>query len=402
MPGVQTISLVSELPWITDPVTVAIPLYKGKPQLELNGAKVGGTSRGLCIFNTGNCTISGLIINRFFIGIHVSVCTAGNVISNNYIGTDASGTQMLSNNMGIQIFYSPDNQIGVFGRNVISGNGAGVLIAGGSGNVVQGNYIGTDASGSQPLSNFDAGIWIKDAGYNQIGGIGTPPNVISGNGGGIRIDDSSGIVVQGNYIGVDKTGLAAFGNFWYGVRITNSSYNRIGSTSAGAGNVIAYNGVFGPDPAGVRVENGIGNTIRGNSIFSQIRGLGIDLAPDGVTPSDLGDGDTGANNLQNYPDNLDAASDGVSTVVSGRLSSTPNTEFTIDFYSNQGCGNGEGETYLFSRAVFTNSSGYAYFSFFSPVNVAVGRYITATATAARPNPADTSEFSPCAAVHPPA
>jgi hypothetical protein len=52
------------------------------------------------------------------------------------------------------------------------------------------------------------------------------------------------------------------------------------------------------------VPEGTGNSIRGNSIYSNgstNAHLGIDLGIDGVTPNDNGGADTGAHNLQNFP-----------------------------------------------------------------------------------------------------
>src|SRR5262249_19782616 len=125
-----------------------------------------------------------------------------------------------------------------------------------------------------------------------------------------------------------------------------------------------------------------------NSIFSNSF-LGIDINNDDVTPNDACDGDTGANNLQNFPVLTSASS----ALVRGTLNSTPNTAFTIQFFSNSTCdpsGNGEGQTFVGSTAVTTNASSNASFSF--PASLALGQFITATATDPSNN---TSEFSQC-------
>jgi len=157
--------------------------------------------------------------------------------------------------------------------------------------------------------------------------------------------------------------------------------NTIGGTTAGAGNTIAFN-----TQDGVAVLSGTRNAILGNSIFSNT-GLGIDLEPDGVTPNDPDnpdtpaidpDADTGANNLQNFPD-LDQ----------GKLISTPNTFFRIEFFTNPECdpsANGEGKTFLSATTATTNNNGEATFVIPSGENL--------TATATDPN-TNTSEFSKC-------
>ena len=77
--------------------------------------------------------------------------------------------------------------------------------------------------------------------------------------------------------------------------------------------------------------------------------MGVDLSlsypgGDGPTPNDPLDADTGPNNLQNYP----VLTGATQTTVAGTLNSTPNTTFTLEFFSNTECdpsGYGEGETF---------------------------------------------------------
>jgi hypothetical protein len=160
------------------------------------------------------------------------------------------------------------------------------------------------------------------------------------------------------------------------------------------GNTIAFN-----SPGGVRIQSpGTGNAVLSNSIFSN-NGLGIDLEPNGVTANDPGDGDTGANNRQNFPVLTLAASG--STVIEGTLNSTPNTQFRIEFFSNSACdpsGHGEGETPVGATMVTTDGSGNVAFGVILGATVPVGHFITSTATDPDNN---TSEFSQCIAVTPP-
>jgi hypothetical protein len=137
-----------------------------------------------------------------------------------------------------------------------------------------------------------------------------------------------------------------------------------------------------------------GNAVLSNAIFSNTA-LGIDLGGDGVTGNDAGDGDGGANGLQNFPV-FDAHLG--STIIAGTLSSTVSTNFTLQFFSNGACdgsGNGEGETLLSTIAVTTDGSGDATYADTLGTTLAKGTAITGTATDASGN---TSEFSACSGV----
>ena len=129
-----------------------------------------------------------------------------------------------------------------------------------SGNRVQGNFIGTDVSGTIALGN-GTGVFIQasfTAGpkKNIIGGPAPGEgNVISGNTRGVFIEDDDlvgtiGNLIQGNLIGTDVSGTSALGNVTYGVEVRGASDNTIGGNSAGEGNIIANNGL-----AGVFVNN---------------------------------------------------------------------------------------------------------------------------------------------------
>jgi hypothetical protein len=214
-----------------------------------------------------------------------------------------------------------------------------------------------------------------------------------GNGISIRLATATGISVQGNFIGTDVTGMAALGNDANGVWIERASNNAIGGMASGAGNTIAFNG-----GDGVLVDSSFGpttgNTIFGNSVFSNVN-LGIDLFPDGPTPNDLGDGDAGANNLQNFPILTSADSVGANTTILGTFNSTANDSFRLEFFANDSCdssGYGEGQTFIGSTNVLTDGSGNASINITFPVAVAGGKFITATATDTAGN---TSEFCQC-------
>src|SRR5262249_32074353 len=199
-------------------------------------------------------------------------------------------------------------------------------------------------------------------------------------------------VIKGNLIGITRLG-GSLPNARRGVSIeAGSSGNTIGGVAAGEGNTIAFH-----SGAGVFVDSGTGNAIRGNSIFAN-GALGIDLAPAGVTPNDHCDADSGANGLQNYPVLLSASSLNGTTTISGSLDSTPSSSFTVDFYANTECdpsGFGQGRTYIGTLPpLMTDGNCAATFQASFPTSFPV-RFISATATDSARN---TSEFSNCLAV----
>lgn len=339
----------------------------------------------------------------------------GNQILGNYIGINAAGTAALPVFGGV-FLASSNNIVGgttAAARNVIgAGDYGGVVIQpfafGTSGNLIQGNYIGTDATGSVAFGFIQQGVVIFGPSDNNVIG-GTSPgagNVISGNGFGFRIEGSgggadgppTGNVLQGNFIGVAADGFTPLPNRSQGVRLADAFNTTIGGTTPGAGNVIAFNGPGGD--VGVNglemLGGGNGNSIRGNSIFSNGR-LGIDLSPTGVTANDAGDTDDGPNKLQNFPLITSVTSNSGQTTISGTLNSTASTTFSIDFYSNAACdpsGNGEGGKpfSLNSGLVTTDANGNGIFNVIVAAPLPSGRIITATATDPSGN---TSEFSPC-------
>ena len=420
--GPHTIHPATGLPTISDPVIIdgytqpgASPNTNGPGlglntvlKIELDGTNVGAGVNGLRI-SAGSSTVRGLVINRVSClgscapgkGIRLDT-NGGNVIEGNFIGTDITGTADLGNDSaGVYILSANNNTIGGAvpeARNIISGNNTQQvhIWSGATGNLVQGNFIGTDVTGTVALGDgFSPAVYIGFSPNNIIGGT-TPEvrNVISGNNNatGVYIEGNSatGNWVQGNFIGTDVTGTAALGNNG-GLRITNGAVNNtIGGTIAGAGNTIAYN-----DDDGVQVSSfGPGNAILSNSIFSNT-GLGIDLDPNGVNPNDAGDPDTGPNNRQNFPMLTMAGSDQGMTDVEGTIDSTPNNEFRLEFFSNLACdpsNHGEAENLIGSTDVITGGSGNTSFvaTFFE--TVPSGSFITATATDLGGN---TSEFSQC-------
>ena len=262
-----------------------------------------------------------------------------------------------------------------------------------AGNLVEGNYIGVTPDGAHPVGSAFTGVIIfAGATNNTIGGtVAGAGNLISGFWGyGVYISDAgtSGNLVQGNIIGADLTGTNALGNGYANVLLQlGATNNVIGGTGAGAGNVIAFSGGAGVVLLNTNTTN---NAIRGNPIFSN-GGLGIDLNNDGVTANHIGFL-AGPNDLQNYPVITNAFGYAESTIIAGTLNSLATRGFLIDVYRNAApdpSGFGQGQFYLGTVSVTTDGAGNATFALTNSSGNYAGQYFAATATSVG---GDTSEF----------
>ena len=387
--------------------------------VDTDGVTVGGLGRPVSnTFGTTGNTIGGIspaarnVIASNEASVILILNDGGNtLVQGNYIGTNAPGTA----------------PIGTAGNGIVVELGSGVTIGGsapGAGNVVnatnigvqvgpqpsnttvQGNLIGTDATGTIAFHTLSFGINLVGTLTNAMIGGNTPGagNVVSSGGDGIQIGDNgqggpTGVVIQGNKIGTDITGTMPLGNGLCGIFVSSSTAGTIGGASAEQGNIIAFSGTNGVSISSATT----GWAILGNSIHDNTR-LGITLGGrcDDQTampvPNDHCDTDTGANDLQNYPVIMSASFGGGMVTLSGTLDSVPNTGFRIEFFSNtegDPSGFGEGKTFLGSTIVTTNGSCSASFG---PLSFPVppGQlFVTATATILDTggNPIETSEFS---------
>jgi hypothetical protein len=203
--------------------------------------------------------------------------TGGNIVAGNYLGLDPTGTTAMPNGYaGVDIFGgSFGNTVGGTAsgaRNVISGNldqGVSISSNGAVANVVLGNLIGLNAAGTAAIPNGEAGVGIYlGAQSNLIGGtIASARNIISGNGEqGVAVGNpgTSDNLIQGNYIGVNPSGTTAISNTWAGVNFFDGAgANLVGGSAPGAGNVISGNGI-----QGVLIQDGgtENNLVQGNLI----------------------------------------------------------------------------------------------------------------------------------------
>jgi large repetitive protein len=287
----------------------------------LDGVRIENGASG----NTIGGTMAGarnVISGNGYYGVEIDSGSPGNTVAGDYIGTDYAGSHSLENAYGLGI-YSSNNTIGgtnAGARNIISGNiGEGILIsgAGTTGNLVEGDYIGSDATGTLAVGN-DGGVWMQSgAASNTIGGTNAgSADVISGsfnNEMEISGTGTMGNVVEGDFIGTAApvaTGVdvaAALPNALNGVIIENgASGNTIGGTTTGARNVISGNTGSGPDSNGVYIEGAgtSGNVVEGDFIGTDSAGgaaLGNSgngiLIAFGATGNTIGGTTAGARNV---------------------------------------------------------------------------------------------------------
>ena len=281
--GVQTIVLTGPLPSIIAPVAIdgtTQPLASCAPAfnllIELQGPSITGAAGLDFAAGSQNSVVKGLVMDNFGNNAIALANSGNNTIICNFIGTNPAGTAAGPGNglAGVNIGSGTGNVIGgtvVADRNVISGNvgqGVGILNAGTTNNVVEGNYIGTNATGTAVISNGTGGVDIfSGAQNNTVGGI-TPgaANVIAGVGQAISLDGAgtTGNKVVGNLIGIDPTGSVSLGSPGAGVAVTNgASNNVIGGTTVAERNVISGNGGAGVAIISAGTSN---NIIEGNYI----------------------------------------------------------------------------------------------------------------------------------------
>ncbi|MBK9051743.1 MAG: CSLREA domain-containing protein [Chloroflexi bacterium] len=388
----------------------------------------GGSFGGIDIFggNTNsilNNLISGNVSEAISVTGDGSRVADGNLIQGNLIGTDANGTSALPNVGGIALGLTGNTNvqntvIGTDGDgvndaaegNVISGNQNAITIEGATANVVAGNYIGTDSTGTAALGNSSETLVLYNgANNNRIGTNGDgvsdalERNIIANSGAEAIwiISGSNNNVVAGNYIGTDVTGTVAMNNP-DGISIADSDNNLIGTDGSNDAFNANERNVIAGNLMGVRLSNATNTVVAGNYIGTDATGAlalgnvtGIDLGNDGVTVNDLDDADTGSNNLQNFPVLFSTTMAG-NLVIDYSLDSTlVNTAYpvTIEFFEADSVGSGEGRVYLGSDTLAGPGSDSVDLGNAAALGIVFGDPIVATATDANGN---SSEFSPVA------
>ena len=410
--GVHVITPATAIPAITSPVLIDGYSQPGAtPNTNALNAGINAvlqieldlTNAYLLISPGGaGSTVRGLVIHSGS-SDRIEVNAANVTIAGNFLGTNATGTAAVGGS-GWGVLLQDGSHLTIGGpnaadRNLISGNGSGGIVmtpsfTGANGHLIQGNYIGTDVTGTASLGAPGS------PGLLGVYQATVVDNLISGNpGGGATIDD--GVVFQRNLVGTQRDGVSPLPNGNYGVDVQGTvNDSAIGGTTPGAGNVIAFNN--GP---GVHVDAAAkNNLISRNAIYgNQLLGISLNpLDPSTPLPNDLGDATTAFGNFgQNRPIITAVALAAGNATVSGTLNSLASTTFTLEFFANAACGTqgyGQGQTYIGSTSVTTDAAGNASFGPLTFVIPAGQSVITATATRPTNN---TSEFSQCLATLPP-
>lgn len=339
---------------------------------------LGNTLDGFLITSTGGNNIlrTNVISENGDDGIELSGEARGVQIVQNIIGLNTGGTIAMGNaGNGIEIggnahdnlIGGPQDTFSIIPINAISGNGGhGVAVIGTAhNNRINFSHIGTNLTGAGAVGNAKGGVLLGTGTTLTTIGSTDPnfPTVISGNfGPGVELLGTSQNVIVGTFVGVARNGSFPMGNAGDGIVLTNSSNNVIGGTVSGAGNTIASN-----TSAGVSLISGTSNGIHQNSIF--------DNGLVGIAESAGANGDPAVPFLTSttiLPDGLR---------VTGALTSTPSTNYMVEFFADT-VGNplGEGRSYLGTRLVRTDATGYANFAFITSLPPTGSRFITATST----------------------
>lgn len=415
-----------------------------------NPAGLSSAAAGFRISNASGVTIRGLTINRITqyqcpppsIPIPcssnrtnaVGATNSPNITYEyNIIGTDNVGTPGLGDDNGTSYgLQAADSSNAIIRHNIVGSYYRAIIVAGTTDALVEANIVGTnnentDAIGT--LSSTSTGIYVGINATNTT----IKDNLVANYGRGISVatyssttqETSHDTLIIGNRVGITPDG-SPLGGINVGINTACATGVQIGSLNPGEGNLIAnYEGsgvsiaspsncdagthgyiVMGNEirdngAAGVSVTDGSGAdpfdmTIRRNSIYNN-GGLGIDLTTgdffgDGVTPNaPAGEVRSGPNNLLNYP--VITGFEPGSAIVQGNYEGPASQTFTLDFYTNETIdpsGHGEGQTWIGSGEVTTDTSGTAEFTFTFNVDVPEGQFVSATATDADGN---TSEFS---------
>lgn len=339
--GPHIITISTPLPAITEAVVIdgwTQPGWTAAPLIEVRGLPT--TGNGLTI-TAGGSTVRGLAINRF--------------------------TQH------------------------------GMLVSGGSGNTIQGNYLGVSLDGITAAPNGGSGISIENSSGNIIGGS-TPQarNILASNAiNGIRVwgASSTGNRIIGNYIGVAADGVTPRGNSDDGIDLQDSTDTEVGGTAAAEANIIAYNG-----DEGVTLKPGATSArILGNRIFANV-GLAIDLNNDGPTSNDDLLSVGWANQGMDAPVISVAWLSGSSLTIAGYIGTAPGQAVfsgaRVEIFLSQGTAGAQGEGRRL-LGVLTAAADGAFGGTFTVSGVSAGDVVSGTATGAY-----TSEFGANAAVTP--
>jgi cyclophilin family peptidyl-prolyl cis-trans isomerase len=393
--------------------------FDGVALIDTAGNTLGGTTGGAANVIAGNsrfgvylwgASTKNNVVEGNFIGTDSTGVSAvangadgvillGGAADNVIGGTSSSAANVISGNGRFGILLSD---------------------SGTSSNTIEGNLIGVNKTATAALANANDGVAIlNSASNNTIGGTTSGAgNVIGGNrehGVLIGVAGTTGNLVEGNFIGTNTAGTLALANGYAGVMVLNgASSNTIGGSASGAGNTIAFNGYAGVVIGASPTDTTAGDLVSGNNIYSNVGGIAVDLGNNGTSQNNLL-GSTGPNHFQIFPVPVGASLSGTAvTVRFAFIASVANSTFRLEFFLNNSGDSPEGRFFLGSATVMTDatgtvmsvtggsmvSSGEGEITLTAPSGVtpSVGQTLTATAilqtTTATGTTGDTSEYSP--------
>lgn len=408
--------------------TIAASGARGLHLNNVNTAEIGGSIAG-----QGN-SIGGNASD----GIYLTNSSSNITILGNLVQPITTfGSTLPNGGNGVWLDRTSNVTIGngtAAGRNVIAGNRRQAIQSTDTNSAItiNGNYIGTDASGNVAVGNAQGmDMWTRDAvtfSFGNVTGLNILGNVMGGHAGAlIEFWDTaaSNVVIQGNSFGVGANGASIMPTdgvesiIFAGGPTRNYSNMLIGGAAPGQGNIIANSA-----NSGIRLESTgsniqiIGNTIRNNAafgvtIFNNTRAaivsnrifanglIGIDLGENGVTPNDPGDGDSGPNDLLNFPAAIRAIVTGPSALGYNFTldAAAAAAGYRIEFFASSTAdpsGHGEGERYLGHVDITHGGGAQSYTGTFTTLEpISIGQAISATTTRRTAGGAwdITSEFS---------
>lgn len=401
--GPYIISWSSGFPQITDSVIIdgytqpGSDREKGLPNVVLTGDYWSGL-----VINAPAVTVRGLVIQGFNQALRVYANHA--VIQGNFIGTNVQGDDAAAvrNSYGVWLQFAHDALVGGTApgdRNLISGNstGSGIYCTGSTGVVIQGNLVGVDLAGRRAIPNLYGIYMTDDCRDGVIGGPGAGEgNLVAGN-------TDYEIRIGGGTSGTATHRIVVQGNVIgtdrTGTLDLGSTY---GLTIGHAENTVAggpnpgEGNVIGHNAKGI--VSGLGmppSTFSGNRIFASGTPFQETLGIDVGNNGVSPNDHCDVDGVQNFPVLTSATSTTGAVTIQGQIDSVASQEYTLEFFANRECdplGYGEGEAFLGRGTVVTDASCAGAFSVNLPVAVPHGMAITATATGPG---GSTSEFSAC-------
>ncbi|MFA5114129.1 MAG: Ig-like domain-containing protein [Candidatus Margulisiibacteriota bacterium] len=280
------------------------------PEIVIS-SEVSEGSPGIALYSNGN-TIEGMVFSYYKGGYTIDCGTDYNTIRGCYFGTDATGEVDTTTAIAGIWLHGNYNLVGGYAteaRNLISGNNScGIQCTGSIGNLIKGNYLGVNRTGSRAVASaVGAAVNLYGDGVNCFsniigGATEAERNLISGNNVGVQIMGTTALSneVKGNYIGTDADGITAIANYYAGVYITNANLNLIGGSAEGERNVISGNGtsnyyglwIMGTAQHNRVFGNYIGTTKNGTYALANYNGIRVE-----GPYNQIGGGNAGEGNL---------------------------------------------------------------------------------------------------------